>query len=255
MLGALRLILGLRLGVGVRDRLGVLIDGLDGLGVNDLLRLKDGLDGRVGADLELIDGLDLRVAIDGPDRPGLMEGLVLPGLMDGLGRLGLIERLELDPDDPRLLLMRLSMELRLELLDLGATDELRRLEIEELLRLLPVELRLLGALELDVDWLRARLDELELDRDLRRLSASERALEADFPSTDDAINRATTNKIATAAARELFFLPMTHIAMLLSPAVLLSASLTPQPAYRRHPAPAATSRHITISSQIPGLLP
>jgi len=248
MLGALRLILGLRLGVGVRDRLGVLIDGLDGLGVNDLLRLKDGLDGRVGADLELIDGLDLRVAIDGPDRPGLMEGLVLPGLMDGLGRLGLIERLELDPDDPRLLLMRLSMELRLELLDRGVIVGLRRLEIEELLRLL-------GVLELDVDWLRARLDELELDRDLRRLSASERALEADFPSTDDAINRATTNKIATAAARELFFLPMTHIAMLLSPAVLLSASLTPQPAYRRHPAPAATSRHITISSQIPGLLP
>jgi len=248
MLGALRLILGLRLGVGVRDRLGVLIDGLDGLGVNDLLRLKDGLDGRVGADLELIDGLDLRVLIDGPDRPGLMEGLVLPGLMDGLGRLGLIERLELDPDDPRLLLMRLSMELRLELLDRGVIVGLRRLEIEELLRLL-------GVLELDVDWLRARLDELELDRDLRRLSASERALEADFPSTDDAINRATTNKIATAAARELFFLPMTHIAMLLSPAVLLSASLTPQPAYRRHPAPAATSRHITISSQIPGLLP
>ena len=248
MLGALRLILGLRLGVGVRDRLGVLIDGLDGLGVNDLLRLKDGLDGRVGADLELIDGLDLRVAIDGPDRPGLMEGLVLPGLMDGLGRLGLIERLELDPDDPRLLLMRLSMELRLELLDRGVIVGLRRLEIEELLRLL-------GVLELDVDWLRARLDELELDRDLRRLSASERALEADFPSTDDAINRATTNKIATAAARELFFLPMTHIAMLLSPAVLLSASLTPQPAYRRHPAPPATSRHITISSQIPGLLP
>ena len=238
--------------MGVRDGLGVLIDGRDGLGVNDLLRLKDGLDGRVGADLELIDGLGLRVLIDGLDRPGLMEGLVLPGLMDGLGRLGVIERLELD--EPRLLLMRLSMELRLELLDLGVIDGLRRLEIEELLRLLGVELRLLEVLELDVDWLLARLVELELDRDLMRLSASDRALEADFPSTDDAINKATTNKIATAAARESFFLPMTHIAMLLSPTVLLSASLTPQPAYRRYLVPTATSRHMTISSQAPGLL-
>ena len=238
--------------MGVRDGLGVLIDGRDGLGVNDLLRLKDGLDGRVGADLELIDGLGLRVLIDGLDRPGLMEGLVLPGLMDGLGRLGVIERLELD--EPRLLLMRLSMELRLELLDLGVIEGLRRLEVEELLRLLGAELRLLEVLELDVDWLLARLDELELDRDLMRLSASDRALEADFPSTDDAINKATTNKIATAAARESFFLPMTHIAMLLSPTVLLSASLTPQPAYRRYLVPTATSRHITISSQATGLL-
>ena len=226
--------------MGVRDGLGVLIDGRDGLGVNDLLRLKD--------------GLGLRVLIDGLDRPGLMEGLVLPGLMEGLGRLGVIDRLELDPDEPRLLLMRLSMELRLELLDRGVIEGLRRLEIEELLRLLGVELRLLEVLELDVDWLRARLDELELDRDLMRLSASDRALEADFPSTDDAINKATTDKIATAAARESFFLPMTHIAMLLSPTVLLSASLTPQPAYRRYLVPTATSRHMTISSKAPGLL-
>lgn len=133
--------LGLGLGVGllmaggliegVRDGVGVPIDGLDRLGENDLLRSNDGLDGIVGVDRGLIDGLGVLGLNDGLGRLGLMEGLDLPGLMDGLG---VIERLGLGEPDPRLLLMRSNNAPRSELPACAMIDGLRRLGIDKPLR-------------------------------------------------------------------------------------------------------------------------